>query len=110
MKDREHHDPCILLKKMNRVRKASQDRSAHWPADVTKKLRLSSHQHQYFIDDGFELQSEAGTLAFIPRHGLVVFTSGDRPEDDLPIHDFRPYFASVAALISFHDTTSSGWA
>ncbi len=107
---REHDDAVAFMEEMNRVGKALHDRAANGTAHGAKNQRNRRYPRQHLIHRIFEFQSEPGAFTFIPDYRFVVFTPGDFSEDDLPAHCFRPYFDSVAPLISLHGTTSLGFA
>lgn len=108
MKDRDNNDPVGFVEKMNCVGKTFEHRSTNQAAHSAKKCRPPRDESECTIHRGLEFQAEAGTFTLIPSHRFVVFDPGDRTKDDFVAHDVRPYFVSVATLISLHRTTSFG--
>ncbi len=108
VEDREYDKPRRFLDKMQRVGEAPHHCTAHRSAHFAKETRLLCGYVQCLVHCGLKLQTKTAPSLLVSRNRFVEFDARDTPEDDPPAHNFRPYFASVAALISFHGTTSFG--
>ena len=106
VKNGQDHDAFFFDEKMNHERKAADNRAANFASDFGKQAGTACDTLKVFLDGSAKFLPQSFALALIPGDGIVKSLFRNATKDQTAFH--LRYFASSLALISSHETTSSG--